>query len=162
MPKEVEIKLTPEGKRAMKAFKELEELVAYVGFQRGKAYEEDGTDICDIAAWNELGTSNGIDSRPFMRDSVEKHRDELTAFMKDQAELILRGASAEQVLKNIGLYQKGKVQEEITDGDFKENTESTIRRKSKGKKDAVVKPLIDTGHMRQSVQFMVDKRGKYG
>lgn len=57
-------RMTPEGIRFMKMLKELSELEVRIGFQHGKATEDDGTDVCDIAAWNELGTVN-MPSRPF-------------------------------------------------------------------------------------------------
>ena len=149
-------KYTPEGARFMKELAELNDLQVRVGFQRGREIEQkNGTDMCDIAAWNELGTSNGIPSRPFLRDSVDKHGTELNAFLEDQVELMKRGVSAEQVLKNIGQYQKGRVQEEITDGSFVPNAKSTVRKKHSDH------PLIDTGHMRQSVNYVICRKGEY-
>lgn len=149
-------KYTPEGARFMKELRELDKLQVRVGFQRGREIEQkNGTDMCDIAAWNELGTSNGIPSRPFLRDSVDKHKTELNAYLEDQVELMKRGVSAEQVLKNIGQYQKGRVQEEITDGSFEPNAKSTVRKKHSDH------PLIDTGHMRQSVNYVICQKGEY-
>ena len=46
--------VTADGRKFQKMLKELAEKEVRVGFQHGKATEEDGTDICDIAAWNEL------------------------------------------------------------------------------------------------------------
>ena len=48
--------VTADGRKFQQMLKELAEKEVRVGFQHGKATEEDGTDICDIAAWNELGT----------------------------------------------------------------------------------------------------------
>lgn len=148
-------KYTPEGARFMKELRELDKLQVRVGFQRGKAVEEDGKDLCDIVAWNELGTSNGIKPRPFLRDSVDKHTRELNAFMEDQVDLLIRGVSAAQVLKNCGEYQKAGVQREITDGKFVKNKDSTSRRKHSDH------PLIDTGRMRQSVNYVICQKGEY-
>lgn len=149
-------KLTEEGKRFMEAIRELGELQVRVGFQRGREIsQENGVDLCDIASWNELGTSTNIPSRPFLRDSVDKHAEEINAFLESQAKFLVRGTSAQQILKNIGLYQKAKVQEEITDGEFEANRKATIQKK---KSDH---PLIDTGHMRNSVNYIVCRKGEY-
>lgn len=62
--------VTADGRKFQKMLKELAEREVRVGFQHGKATEEDGTDICDVAAWNELGTVH-IPARPFLRMSVD-------------------------------------------------------------------------------------------
>ena len=56
-------------------------------------------------------------------------------------------------MKEIGAFQKGLIQERIVEGSFTTNAEATIRKK----KSAT--PLIDTGRMRQSVNFVIRKKG---
>jgi len=51
----------------------------------------------------------------------------------------------------MGVVVKGIVQQEIVEGDFAPNAPSTVRSKGSGQ------PLIDTGHMRQSVNFVIKK-----
>ena len=67
---------------------------------------------------------------------------------------ILRGRSAEQILKELGVFQKDLMQNEIITGDFAPNAPSTIRRKGSSK------PLIDTGRMRQSVDYVIKPKGE--
>jgi hypothetical protein len=142
-------KVTAEGRAFQKEIAQLKKLQVRVGFQQGKAQEDDGTDIADIAAWNELGTST-IPARPFMADSVDKHQDEINKFCKERMKRFSSGAEdAETVLKLCGNFQVGAIQKEIVDGDFAPNAESTIRKKGSDK------PLIDTGRMRQSVHFVI-------
>lgn len=143
---------TPEGRRFMKQLKELAELEVCVGYQHGQASEDDGTDICDVAAWNELGTVN-MPSRPFMRKSVDENLEKINGFMQSKKEDILNGATAEQVLKEIGIFQKDLIQEKITEGSFVPNAASTVAAKGSSK------PLIDTGRMRQSVNYVIRKKG---
>lgn len=144
---------TAEGKRFLAEIEKLKTLRVKIGFQQGKEQEDDGTDLCDIALWNELGTSS-IPSRPFMRDAVDKHRDEIDKFLDQQFSLLAKGkTTAEMMMKSIGVFVKGLVQQEIVDGTFEPNAPSTIKRKESDK------PLIDTGKMRQSVNFVViDKK----
>ncbi len=146
-------RLTPDGRRFMQQIKELSELEVRIGFQQGEAQEEDGTDICDVAAWNELGTSN-IPSRPFLRKSVDENEQVINDFLKDEMAMLKNGTPAEQILKEIGIFQKGLIQEKILDGDYVPNAASTIRKKGSAQ------PLIDTGRMRQSVNYVIKKKGE--
>lgn len=145
-------KVTADGKKLQKILKELADKEVRVGFQQGKATEEDGTDVCDIAAWNELGTVD-MPSRPFLRMSVDDNSDKINAFMSAQKRNIINGESADRILKKIGIFQKDLIQEKITEGSFAPNAPSTIKAKGSSK------PLIDTGRMRQSVNFEIKQKG---
>lgn len=136
----------------MQMLKELGDLEVRVGFQHGKATEEDGTDICDIAAWNELGTEH-IPSRPFIRQSVDNNEDKINSFLQTRVRALAKGESAEDALKKIGVFQKRLMQSEIKSGDFVPNSEATVRKKKSSQ------PLIDTGQMRQSVDYVIQKKG---
>lgn len=149
-------RLTPEGKRFLSEIDELKKMHVKIGFQRGDVQEEDDSgnavDLCDIALYNELGTSNAP-SRPFMRDAIDKHKDEIDKFLDAQFGLLANGKTdAETMMQSIGVFLKGIVQREMVEGDFVPNAPSTIRRKHSDK------PLIDTGRMRQSVNFVITKK----
>ena len=137
-------RMTADGKKLQKMLKELAEKEVRVGFQAGKVTEEDGTDICDIAAWNELGTVH-IPARPFLRQSVDDNVSKINSFLQSK-----------KVLKEIGIFQKDLIQEKITEGSFTPNAESTIKKKGSSK------PLIDTGRMRQSVNYEIKSKGSGG
>ncbi len=160
----VEDKWTPEGERFMKELRELAGLEVRIGYQKkqgtGKQQDEGDTsekkkppaDLIDKAMWNEFGTEH-IPSRPFMRDSVDKHISAIEHMLKAQEEAFLNGASARKVLEGVGLFQKDLVQTEIEQGDFAANAEATIKRKGSDK------PLIDTSQMKDSVNFWIGKKG---
>ena len=143
--------LTPAGKRYFAELKKLAESEIQVGFQSDQTYE-DGTSLAEIAACNELGTSD-TPARPFMRKSFENHESELKAACDDANTLLSNGGTAEQALNQIGVFCRGLVQEEIVEGDFAPNAPSTIKKKGSEQ------PLIDTGYMRQSVNYVVKRRG---
>lgn len=145
-------RMTAEGKKFQQTLKELEKLQVRVGFQHGRATEDDGTDVCDVAAWNELGTVH-MPSRPFLRKSVDENEGKIRAFLQEKGEDIVGGATAEQVLKETGIFQKDLIQEKITSGSFAPNAESTVRQKGSSV------PLIDTGRMRQSVNYEIKEKG---
>ena len=145
--------ITPDGQSLEKTLEELKRLEVRIGFQRGDAEDENGVDMCDIAAWNELGTSRSP-ARPFMRQTVDNHEDAINAMLLRKKREIISGVSAEQILKSIGLEMKDLMQAEIIEGDFAPNAPSTIRRKKSSR------PLIDTGRMRQSVNFQIKEKGE--
>lgn len=143
--------VTADGKKFEKLLKELGQLEVRIGIQQGET-SEDGVDLVDIAMFNELGTVH-IPSRPFLRDSVDANGDQINNFLQSMKKELLRGGSAEDVLKKIGVFQKGLVQEQIVKGDFAPNSEETIRRKGSDT------PLVDTGRMRQSVNYVIQQKG---
>ena len=129
-------RLTPEGEKFFRQIDELQDKEVFVGFQAGKVTDDRGVDMAQIAMWNELGTSTAP-SRPFLRKSVDENA----------------GGTAEQSLKQIGVFGVGLVQEKIESGSYEPNAPSTIRKKKSDK------PLIDTGRMRQSVKYVIRKKG---
>ncbi len=143
--------MTPEGKRYFNELKKLEGLEVQVGFQAGEKIYEDGTDLVDIAAYNEYGTSD-TPSRPFMKQSFENHEDELQKACVGVNQMLNNGGTAEAGLKKLGVIVKGLVQDEIVNGGFAPNAPSTIEKKGSSQ------PLIDTSTMRQSVNFVIKKR----
>lgn len=143
--------LTPEGKKYFRELKKMTDMEIQVGFQGDQKYE-DGTSIAQVAAINEFGASD-IPERPFMRQSFENHESVLQAACDAAQRLVSSGGSAEQALQQIGVVAKGLVQDEIVNGGFAPNAESTIKKKGSEQ------PLIDTGTMRQSVNFVVKRRG---
>lgn len=145
--------MTPEGKRFLKELRKLESLEVRVGFQAGQATYEDGADLAEVAAYNELGSSD-TPARPFMRQSFENHEAELQAACDAANKVLTDGGTAQQALQKIGVFAKGLVQQEIVDGGFAPNAESTVKKKGSDK------PLIDSGLMRESVNFVIKGRGE--
>lgn len=146
-------KVTADGRKFQQMIKELAELEVRVGFRAGETKGKDGTDICDRAVYNELGTDN-IPSRPFIRDSVDDNEEEIREFLKGMKREIIRGKSAESVLKNIGIFHKKLIQDKIETGNYTPNAPATLR-----KKRPRTKPLIDTADMIGSVNFVIKKKG---
>lgn len=144
---------TAEGRQFQKTLEELNKLACFIGFQYGMRKEKNGADLCNVAAWNEFGTSRGIPSRPFIRNTVDLHQDEINQMLDQMAVQVLNGATAEYVLNQMGSYLKGKMREEITDGEYVPNAPETIRKKGSDQ------PLIDLGGMYNGVQYQIKKKG---
>lgn len=145
-------RLTPEGERFFAQIEELKQNQVFVGFQAGQVADDRGVDMAQIAMFNELGTSTAP-ARPFLRDSVDENEDVIRDQCGKELKKLTTGATAETVLKRVGALGVRLVQEKIVSGSFKPNAPSTIRKKVSDK------PLIDTDHMRQSVKYVVKKRG---
>jgi len=145
--------VTSDGKKLFKALEELAKLEVRVGFQKGEATADNGTDIADIAMWNEVGTVH-IPPRPFMRNSVDSNEGVIKGNCLKVAEAVVNGMSAEQALDILGNMQKGLIQDSIESGGYTPNAPSTIRKKGSST------PLIDTGLMRQSVNYVVQPKGQ--
>ena len=146
------MQLTADGKRIQKELKELNELIVAVGFPAGGPADEKGVSVAEYAAYNDLGTIYSP-SRPFLRDSVNNHQADFNQFCAAAVREIMNGGTARQALEKLGVYAKGIVQEQITDGTYEANSETTIRRKGSAK------PLMDTGLMRESVNYEIRKKG---
>lgn len=145
--------LTPEGKRYFAELMKLCSFEVRVGFQAKENDYKDGTALVDVAAFNEFGTSE-IPARPFMKQSFDNHEDKLRSTGRKINNMLANGDSAEKAFKTVGVAAKGLVQKEIRDGVFEPNTPATIRSKGSDR------PLIDTGHMRQSVNYVIKRKGE--
>jgi hypothetical protein len=149
-------KLTAAGRQYEKTIREICSRQISLGFPEGMAakkrsssgIEDAGAMLADVALWNEVGTSK-MPARPFMASSFENNEKKLKAFCARCLKEVETGATAQDVLQKVGVYAKGIIQQEISDGDFAANAPSTVARKGSDK------PLIDTGHMRQSVNFEI-------
>lgn len=152
-------KITGAGQAFFKQIAELQKLQVRVGYKRGENVKTDEngeeTDYCDIAMWNELGTSNGIPSRPFMKDSVDKNQSRIDKACKDALQTLSKGGTAKDILMSLGDMQKGLVQQTIVSGEFIENAPSTAKRKGDNT------PLFETGTMKEAVNFEICKKGEY-
>ena len=96
-------RLTPEGEKFFRQIDELQDKEVFVGFQAGKVTDDRGVDMAQIAMWNELGTSTAP-SRPFLRKSVDENADPINAMCAQQLKAITAGGTAEQSLKQIGVF----------------------------------------------------------
>lgn len=144
----VEATDTDFGKKLLQELKALASKQVTVGFKAGEVFDADGMDVAKKAAINEYGTDT-IPARPFMRQTIENHVDELTKYCQSMAKSVKNRGSADEVLQGIGEHLVKMVRDEIENGEFEPNAPSTIRRKGSDK------PLIDTGQMKDAVRYFI-------
>ncbi len=118
-----------------------------VGFLAESKYQ-DGKPVAMIAAIQDYGApSVGIPPRPFFRNMVAAKKEEWPAAIA--ALLKANGYDALRTLQQTGEAISGQLRQSIVDTNEPPLAESTIRRKG------FSKPLVDTGHMLNSVSYEV-------
>lgn len=118
-----------------------------VGFLSGATYP-DGTSVALVAAVQNFGSpAGGIPPRPFFSNMVSKGRRSwgpvLTKILKEN------NYDAKKSLRQMGEVIKGELQDSIVNGSYVPLKPETVQRKG------FAKPLIDTGHMLNSVDYEV-------
>ena len=120
-----------------------------VGFFSTAKYQ-DGTKVAEVAAIQEFGAPNaGIPERPFFRQSVvilEADLKNIVRNIVNPETMVLTKNDADI----IGAYAQGVIQDRITELRDPPNSPKTIALKQSSN------PLVDTGHLRQSVTWSVD------
>lgn len=119
-----------------------------VGFLEEATYPDTGESVALVAYANEYGDSaRGRPPRPFMRNMIAKHKSEwgpaVSKNLKDT------GYDAKKTLDRMGQGIAGQMKQSIIDLTDPPLAPSTIARKG------FAKPLIDTSHMLNSVDYEV-------
>lgn len=121
-----------------------------VGFLEGATYP-DGTPVALVAAVQNFGApSKGIPPRPFFSNMVETKQAEWGPALG--ALLEANDYDADKALKLLGEGIAGQLRQSIVDTNSPALAPATV--KAKG----FAKPLVDTGHMLNSVDYSVDVR----
>jgi hypothetical protein len=120
-----------------------------VGFLQGATYP-DGTAVSMVAAIHEYGApAAGIPARPFMRPTIARNRNQ---WGKDLSHLLeVNDYDVVRSLNLLGEHVKGQIQEAITKVTSPPLKPATVAAKGSAK------PLIDTGHMLNSVDYNVEE-----
>lgn len=140
---------------------ELSDVVIKVGVQakdktvkRGKGGSIRNTDqpLAAIAAIHEFGLG-GMPQRSFLRSAFDENKPMINKMGDHIVNSAIKGISTETALDQLGNVVQGMVQKKIVDGPFVPNSPATIKRKKSSR------PLIDTGHLRQSIRYVIERKG---
>ena len=132
--------------------------VVNAGFLPNKTYPDD-TPVALIAIVQDQGSvSKGIPPRSFMKPAMEFNKNRLSNLVRFEVVRILNGNSnAENLYEQVGALMVGAIKREISLVNSPPLNSATIaardRRHCAGADSE--KPLIDTGHMLNSVDFEV-------
>lgn len=139
----------------VKVFDEMDGTVSVeVGVPEAAEEYEDGTNHVVVASANEYGAEidhpDGhtivIPERSFLRSTMDEKRSRFTRLLtKFMGEVIDGDMSVRDALEGLGLDAAAQVDRKIVQLDDPPNAKSTIERKESSN------PLIDSGHLRQSI-----------
>ena len=102
------------------------------------------------AAINEYGTSK-IPQRPFMRTATSRHGKSWGSKAVKAVQSVMKGMPISQVTELVGMQMKSDISSTLTNGPWTPNAVSTIAKKGSSR------PLIDTGELRASINYKVEK-----
>lgn len=124
-----------------------------VGFPKGKAQAyPDGESVVEVAAKNCFGI--GVPKRDFMGEANDAIHQATKPIMRKIAEAVNQDkARAVTALTDAaGMVAADQIKKTIRDGAWVPNSPATVAAKKSSK------PLIDTGHMIQSVTYVVREK----
>jgi hypothetical protein len=131
----------------------LDEHVVDVGIQAGED-DAEGTDLLDIAIYNEFGTET-IPSRPFMRQTANENRQKAGEVGERYYQMILTGQMTPfKALRGIGQWYEGVNRKSLRETPWTPNAPATIAKK-RLRSD---KPLVDKGRLVSTIRSEVRQR----
>jgi len=128
--------------------------------------KETGVNNATLAYIHDKGSpARGIPQREFVHPGIKLGQEEIVARLGQGARMALDGNrnGVEQALNAAGLIAQKSIRKKISDGPFTPLKPATIRarnRKHRGRTSTSVRPLIDTGQMRQAVNYVVTDKKK--
>ena len=142
--------------KILKEIKKFEGAVVKAGILEGSG-SVDGVSIAQYATWNENGVAGKkgkwkIPPRPFIKGWVANNQKQIASTIQRlYGEVASGNITADEALKRLGVFAKSGIQSYIRRGDFVPNAPSTIRKKGSSQ------PLIDSGTMRNAVNYEVER-----
>lgn len=133
------------------AREQLHVVVGVIGAPAAANHQGGKLTVGEIASFHEFGTRR-LPQRSFIRAGIDEYKDAI----QRRAVLVGQGITigkftAEQALSLLGEYTVGVLKQRIANGILPANAPSTIARKGSSK------PLIDTGQLRNSITYRVER-----
>jgi hypothetical protein len=124
-----------------------------VGFHGGAGNYEDGTDVVEVALWNEFGTRTSPE-RSFIRSAIDANLDKINKWREEGLNnMLTKGWTMEKALDMLGFRLQTLIQNKIKSNVPPPNADSTVAQK---KRDGVApNTLIHTELMLRSVTYRV-------
>ena len=122
-----------------------------VGVHRSAGMYDEGLHTAYIAAIHEFGDDDhNIPERSFLRAGINASKKDIIKLYAKQLPLVVQGRIALKSIQHfVGELVVGNITQRIADGIPPPLKPETVRRKKSSK------PLIDTGHLRQSITYEV-------
>ena len=144
-----------EGLRSMNS-----DVLVGVPAEKGQRRDGEGMTNAALAYVHDNGSAAAnIPARPFMVPGIQDARDPIVASLRAGAVQALKGkpAAVERALHIAGLRAQSSIRAKINSGIEPELADSTLEaRRARGRTGT--KPLIDTGQLRNSINYVVRKQ----
>ncbi|GHV49910.1 hypothetical protein FACS1894216_01140 [Synergistales bacterium] len=158
-----EVQIAQLANRIKEALRKLGNQRVAVGVPEGSAARNDpSSNNAYLAAIHENGSAaRGIPARPFLVPGIHKAQGKIVRILETACANAVRNASfnPQAALDAVGLAAQSSVRKMFTDNDWAPNKPATQRAKNvkRGKPpDSDVTPLIDTGALRGSIQYVIN------
>jgi len=127
-----------------------------VGVPKSAGNYEDGVHTATVAAVQEFGSADGrIPERSFLRSGIADSEHGIRKlYEKMMPDVISKDLNIDVIQSLVGEFVVGNIVQKISEGIEPANAPSTIKRKGSST------PLIDTGHLRQSITYVLAPSGE--
>jgi hypothetical protein len=144
-----------DGKTLNKLLKNLKNVSVNVGVLTGSGKHDDSQmSVAEVGFIHEFGTVT-ISERSFIREPINSNSKDIKTLTGKQYKKVLNGEiTAEKGIGLVGAFTVGVIQKSFTSNNWKANSDATIANKGSSK------PLIDTGQLRQSIAWEINKNVK--
>lgn len=156
MKARVEVKNADSAKRSLEALINNlgDNTQVLIGVQKGAGNYDDGLPLAVVAAANHFGANLAanisIPARPFLDVAIEKNQRKYSVTAKNLLPKVLEGEmEMDQLLDSIGLQAASDVQEFMVELKTPPNAPRTVKKKGSSN------PLIDSGHLVQSIRHEI-------
>ncbi|MGY6772094.1 hypothetical protein [Gallibacterium sp. ZY190522] len=112
-------------------------------------HSESGSNLVDIAIWNEFGTEK-IPSRPFIRQCFADHQGLVEQHLQRIVLSVTKGSDLRLELANLGQLYEDKQRETLRDYPWQPNAKATVKRKKSSK------PLIHYRLLSKAIRYQVE------
>lgn len=159
MPSRIEVKLvmTKDNVPALrKALKYLIDNDVLVGVPQSRTQRKSGTITNAALAYihNTGSPARNIPARPFMEPGIKNATERISQLMRQVANAALKGnqPAVRRGLESVGLVAQNSIRSKINEG-----IPPPLKHPRPGKSRD--KPLIDTGQMRNSITYVIRRKG---
>lgn len=117
----------------------------------------------DLGYIHEFGApAANIPARPFLVPGVKRALGAIIKQLKAGGTAAASGVpgAVDRALHSAGLTATTSVKEKVQDGPFAPLSDRTIKARQRRGRTGEMKPLIDFGHMRNAVTYVIRKRGR--
>lgn len=149
----VQVKNSALMDRLLKEIPKLKKAHVTVGFHDDAGQYEDGTDVVEVALWNEFGTKN-MPQRSFIRSTIDQNIDKINQWREDAlVNIIENGWPVKKALDSIGFNIQLLIQNKIKSNVPPPNAPSTTAAKRSEGSSNWGRTLMDTELMIQSLTY---------